>query len=132
MVISIGSYFDLIQTLMGSKQRMALIKINDLNPIARVENGDWIELDSSESGSVCGGWRHRFRDRNQTAVNMKIDRINNLFQLAISDFRNSDLITVGNDSATINPIESNFFYTDSGIAPIGGVPIPEYPGAYTF
>lgn len=118
---------------------MALIKINDLNPIVgvptggnRVVNGDWIELDPSESGSVFGGWRHRSSGRNQAAVNVKIDRINNLFQVAIADFMNNDLATVGNDATPIKTIGNNFFYTDSGIAPIGGVPIPEYPGAYTF
>ncbi len=132
MVISIGSYFDLIQTLIGSKQRMALIKINDLNPIDRVENGDWIELDASESASVFGGWQHRFSGRNQTAVKVKIDRIDNLFKVAIADFMNNDLTTASNNSTPINPIGNNFFYTDSGIAPISGVPIPEYPGAYTF
>lgn len=111
---------------------MTLIKINDLNPIDRVVNGDWIELDPSESGSVFGGWRHRSRERNQTAVKVKIDRIDNLFQVAIADFMNNDLTTASNDATPINPIGNNFFYTDSGIAPIGGVPIPEYPGAYTF
>jgi hypothetical protein len=118
---------------------MALIKINDLNPIVgmstggnRVVNGDWIELDPSESGSVFGGWRHRSIRRSQAAVNVNIDRINNLFQVAIADFMNNDLTTASNSSTPINPIGNNFFYTDSGIAPIGGVPIPEYPGAYTF
>jgi hypothetical protein len=110
---------------------MALIKINDLNPIYRVVDSDWIELDASESGAVFGGWRHRFRGR-KAAVNVNIDRIDNLFQVAIADFMNNDLTTASNSSTPINPIGNNFFYTDSGIAPIGGVPIPEYPGAYTF
>ena len=119
---------------------MALIKINDLNPIDSVTNDDWIELNASESGSVFGGRRHRssdslserLRQRNQTVMNVNIDRLDNLFQVEIADFMNNDLTTAINNSTPINPIGNNFFYTDSGIAPIGGVSIPEYPGAYTF
>ncbi len=111
---------------------MTLIKINDLNPVDRVVNSDWVELDPSEAESVFGGWRHRSRDRVQTAVRVEIDRIDNLFQVAIADFVNSDLANASNNSTPINSIGNNFFYTNSGIAPIGGVPIPDYPGAYTF
>jgi hypothetical protein len=106
---------------------MALIKITDLDAINNPSTSDWIELPATEAALICGGWRHRYRDR-----------INNLFQIAIADFMNSDLTnlaSIDSDSSNTSQINNNvgnFFYTDSGIAPIGGIPIPGHPGAYTF
>lgn len=121
---------------------MALIKISDLQSTTTTAS-DWIELSSPEAESIYGGWRHR--QRGQIAVSNLIGELNkqiesigsaatsggSSFQITIPNFSNSDRVT-----ATINGTQietsGNLFYTDSGIAPIGGVPIPGQPGAYTF
>jgi hypothetical protein len=110
---------------------MALIEISDLDAIHNSSTSDWVELPATEAALICGGWRNRYRDR-----------LNNLFQVAIADFMNSDLTNLAstdiNSASYVNVSTdhannfSNFFYTDSGIAPVGGVPIPGHPGAYTF
>jgi hypothetical protein len=120
---------------------MALIKISDLQSTSTTS--DWIELSSSEAESICGGRRHRHRGQIAatnliSAVSSQIESIGSIatqdgssFQITIANFSNNDRVT-----ATINGTQietsGNLFYTDSGIAPIGGVPIPGQPGAYTF
>jgi hypothetical protein len=112
---------------------MTVIKIADLNP-------DWIELQSSEAEAICGGRGHRYLARIASLVSdfqFSFSSIENStptsgsFPLKITDASGRDRVT-----ATINGTQietsGNLFYTDSGIAPIGGVPIPGQPGAYTF
>jgi hypothetical protein len=121
---------------------MALIKISDLQSTTTATS-EWIELSSDRAESIYGGWRHRRSGRIAAnnligAVSSQIESISNAatsdgssFQIIIPNFNNSDRVT-----ATINGTQietsGNLFYTDSGIAPIGGVPIPGQPGAYTF
>lgn len=120
---------------------MALIKITDLNPASSNTASDWIELNSDESESIHGGRRRQHRQ----AVNNLIDSLtsqiesigtasnqgDNSFKLTISQSNSG-----GQSSTTINGVEvetsGNIFYTSSGIAPMGGVPIPGVPGGYTF
>jgi hypothetical protein len=96
---------------------MALIEISDLDSVNNTITGDWVELPATEAALICGGWRHRNRNR-----------INNLFQVAIADFMSSNPTSINTNIS----VDRNFFYTDSGIAPIGGTPIAGHPGAYTF
>lgn len=117
---------------------MASIKISDLQSTT----SDWIELPSEEADSVYGGWRHRHRGQIAahnlfSTVSSQIESISSIatqggrsVQITIPNFSSNDL------TATINGTQietsGNLFFTDSGIAPIGGVPIPGQPGAYTF
>ena len=121
---------------------MALIKISDLQSTATITS-DWIELPSDEAESICGGWRHRYRGQIAahnlfSAVSSQIESISSIttqggssFQITMPNSSSSNRVT-----ATINGTQietsGNLFYTESGIAPIGGVPIPGQPGAYTF
>ena len=121
---------------------MALINISDLQSTATTTS-DWIELGLDQAESIYGGWRHGHSG--QIAVNNLISAVNSQiesigsaatqsgssFQIIINSSSSNDRVT-----ATINgkQIETsgNLFFTDSGIAPIGGVPIPGQSGAYTF
>ena len=121
---------------------MALIDISDLQSTTTTTS-DWIELGLDQAESICGGWRHRHRG--QIAANNLISTItsqiesigsvatqsDSSFQIKINSLGSSDRVM-----ATINGTQietsGNFFFTDSGIAPTGGIPIPGQPGAYTF
>jgi hypothetical protein len=121
---------------------MASIKISDLQSTTTTTS-DWIELPSDEADSIYGGWRHRHRGQIAahnlfSTVSSQIESISSIatqggssFQITIPNFSSNSVVTT-----TINGTQSetsgNLFYTDSGIAPIGGVPIPGQPGAYTF
>jgi hypothetical protein len=114
---------------------MALIKISDLQSISTTSS-DWIELPSDQAESIYGGRRHRHRGQIATnnlmsSINSQMESIGSFFNIIIPDVSSNDRVT-----ATINGTQietsGNLFYTDSGIAPIGGVPIPGQPGAYTF
>lgn len=128
---------------------MALIKINDLNLVVgmptggnRVVNSDWIELKSHEMELVHGG--RRFRSHFHAAANNLINAVNSQIESisGTSNLSDSFRLTIsqsnsgGQSSTSINGVEvetnGNLFYTSSGIAPTGGVPIPGVPGAYTF
>ena len=121
---------------------MALIKISDLQSTATTAS-DWIELSSSEAESICGGRRHRYHGQIAASnlistVSSQIESIDSIatqagssFQITIANFSNNDRVTTTINGTQIET-SGNLFYTDSGIAPIGGVPIPGHPGAYTF
>jgi hypothetical protein len=123
---------------------MALIKIFDLNHPNRISNSDLIELHSDELKSIRGGWRNR-RAAQTAAHNLMtavFDRFSfsggentsssgNSFQILIDDFSGGDRVSYKIDGSKLGE-NGNFFYTSSGIAPIGGVAISGYPGAYTF
>ena len=121
---------------------MASIKITDLNLTGSNTASDWVELNSDESESIQGG--RRFGQYRRAARNLfrtlssEIESIDtasnqgeNSFKLTISQSNSG-----GQSSTTINGVQvetsGSIFYTSSGIAPMGGVPIPGVPGAYTF
>ena len=121
---------------------MALINISDLQSTTTTTS-DWIELSLDQAESIHGGLRHRHLGQITVnnligAVNSQIESISGAatqsgssFQIMINSPGSNDRVT-----ATINGTQietnGNLFFTDSGIAPIGGVPIPGQPGAYTF
>ena len=121
---------------------MALINISDLQS-ATTTTSDWIELSLDQADLIYGGWRHRHLGQITvnnliSAVNSQIESISgaaiqsgNSFQIMINSSNSNDRVT-----ATINGTQietnGNLFFTASGIAPIGGVPIPGQSGAYTF
>lgn len=120
---------------------MAVINITDLTPASSNTATDWIELNSDESESIHGGRRRQHRQAINNligSITSQIESIgtmsnqgDNSFKLTISQSNNG-----GQVSTNINGVEietsGNVFYTSSGVAPIGGVPIPGVPGAYTF
>ena len=119
---------------------MALIDISDLQSTTTSE---WIELGLDQAESICGGWRHRHHGRIAannliSAVNRQIESIGNVATQSDSSFQIKINSSSSNDRvmATINGTQietsGNLFFTDSGIAPIGGIPIPGQAGAYTF
>ena len=121
---------------------MALINISDLQSTATTTS-DWIELSLDQAESIYGGWRHRHLgqiDVNNLigAVNSQIESIsgaatqsNSPFQVMINSSSSNNRVTTTINGTQIET-SGNLFFTDSGIAPIGGVPIPGQPGAYTF
>jgi hypothetical protein len=120
------------------------IEISDLNHINSSSNSDWIELQPWELESIRGGWRNRraaqiaARDLMTTAFEQfsfsggeNTNSSGNSFHIAIDDFIGADRVSYQIDGSKLGE-NGNFFYTNSGVAPIGGVAISGYPGAYTF
>lgn len=120
---------------------MASIKISDLNSASSNTTSGWIELESHELESIHGG--RRFRQHRQAvnnligAVNSQIESISGMpnprdsFQITISEANSGGQFSTNINGVAIET-NGNLFYTSSGVAPTGGVPIPGVTGAYTF
>jgi hypothetical protein len=118
---------------------MTLIEIFDLDIADRdllTETDSFLtEIPPAETESIRGG-------RIATAV--PISRIEASFNIdSGDDTADSGTLRIDRTPGNRNGISfrvggkildrvDNFFYTDSGKAPLGGTPIPDFPGAYTF
>jgi hypothetical protein len=108
---------------------MTLIEISDLNPVGSSLFADpksfLSELQTTETGSIRGG---------DGQVSFSIDGGNpeqsgNRFRITGSIAGNQISRSISSENFGQS---GNFFYTNSGSVPVGAVPIPGFPGAYTF
>ena len=127
---------------------MALIEISDLDTADRdlfTETSSFLtELPLAEIESIRGGHRNCRIGRIAYAIAASIPSPQVSFNMdSVDAISGSGTIRIAGTAGDPNGISysiegknldraGNFFYTNNGNAPLGGTPIPGFPGAYTF